>query len=62
MRDKSCPNMNHKRPNALVRVCPNCGEVVNPNIPAKKCNEKEHADRRRKQNKFCTDCGEQLIH
>ena len=57
-----CPNLNHRRRNAPVRFCPMCGEVVNENIPIKKCTEEEHAKSRRERNKYCLDCGEQLIH
>ena len=56
-----CPNLNHRRANASVRFCPNCGEVVNKAIPTNKCSEDKHAKKRRKQNKYCIDCGEQLI-
>ncbi len=57
----SCPNLNHKRSDAPVRFCPMCGEVVNKNIPARKCTEEEHARSRRERNKYCLHCGEQLI-
>jgi len=56
-----CPNLNHGRPNAPVRFCPKCGEVVNEDIPARKCEEGVHAKKRRERNKYCIDCGEQLI-
>jgi len=57
-----CLNRNHGRKDAPVRFCPNCGEVVNENIPAKKCREERHAERRRQGTKYCVDCGEQLVH
>lgn len=57
----SCPNYNHRRPNVLVRFCTMCGEVVNKDIPAGKCNEEEHARKRLQRNKYCVDCGERLI-
>jgi hypothetical protein len=38
-----CPNLNHSRTNAPVRFCPRCGEVVNENIPIRKCTTAEHA-------------------
>jgi rRNA maturation protein Nop10 len=57
---KRCRNFNHGRPNAPVRFCPTCGEVVNEGIPSRKCNEQEHAKRRRERNKYCVQCGEQL--
>jgi rRNA maturation protein Nop10 len=56
-----CPNFNHGRPNAPVRFCPECGEVVNENIPIRGCNEEEHAKRRRERNKYCVHCSEQLM-
>ena len=58
---KKCPNFNHGRPNAPVRFCPVCGKVVNQDIPIKRCTKEEHARRRRERNKYCMDCGEQLI-
>ncbi len=57
-----CPNVNHGRVNAPVRFCPMCGGVVNGNIIIKKCSEEEHAIKRRERNKYCIDCGKQLIH
>ena len=56
-----CPNYNHRRSNAPVRFCPNCGEVVNKDIPIRKCSEAKHAKRRRERNQYCLDCGEQLV-
>jgi hypothetical protein len=35
--------------------------VVNGNLIAEKCSEEEHARKRRNRNKYCVDCGEQLI-
>ena len=58
---KRCPNFNHRHANAPVRFCPMCGEVVNEDIPIRKCNAEEHAKRRRERNKYCVYCGEQLI-
>lgn len=54
-----CKNMNHSRPNAPVRVCPNCGEVVNRAVVAN-CNEAKHAQRRKDRSVFCCDCGKKL--
>lgn len=62
MRNNSCPNLNHSRSNVPVRHCPTCGDVVNENVPAKKCSEEQHAKNRLDQNRFCVNCGEQLIH
>jgi len=57
----SCPNYNHSRVNAPVRVCPMCGKVVNGTISIKDCSEEEHAKKRKDRNKYCIDCGKQLI-
>ena len=57
----ACENMNHRRQNSPVSHCPQCGGVVNPNIPAKHCTEAKHATSRRQQAMFCVDCGTQLI-
>ena len=57
----SCRNYNHLRPNAPVRFCPMCGELVNQDIPMRKCNEQEHAIKRRERNTYCMDCGERLV-
>lgn len=56
-----CRNFNHSRTYVTVRFCTLCGEVVNGDISSRRCSEAEHAKRRRDQNKFCVDCGEQLI-
>jgi len=56
-----CLNTNHSRTNVPVRFCPMCSEVVNINIPMKMCTQDEHASSRRNSNKYCVDCGEQLI-
>jgi ribosomal protein L32 len=61
MRRESCPNMNHRRTDAPVRWCPNCGEVVNANIIVKQCSVEEHAERRMNGNQYCVHCGLQLI-
>jgi hypothetical protein len=56
-----CENMNHRRADAPVGHCPQCGGVVNGRIRARPCNEPQHAAARRQQNAFCADCGVQLI-
>ncbi len=56
-----CLNYNHGRSNVPVRFCSMCGEVVNNDISAKVCSEETHARKRRERNKYCMDCGEQLI-
>ena len=61
MQNGRCPNANHSRTNAPVHFCPMCGNVVNGNIPTRRCLEEEHAKSRREQSKYCVYCGEQLI-
>ena len=56
-----CPNLNHGCTNAPVGFCPLCGEVVNRDIPVRRCKEEEHAKKRREGNKYCVNCGELLI-
>ena len=58
---RRCGNMNHGRQDAPVAFCPDCGEVVNHEIPPKRCSEDSHAKRRRAIRHYCVDCGEQLI-
>ena len=60
-RNGRCPNFNHGRPNAPVRFCSMCGNVVNNRIPEKECSEEKHAESRRERNAYCVDCSEQLI-
>jgi hypothetical protein len=38
-----------------------CGELVNQRVARKKCVEATHARSRQDRNKYCADCGEQLI-
>ena len=56
-----CDNMNHRRANAPVGHCPQCGGVVNDRIRVAPCSESNHAAARRHQSVFCVDCGAQLI-
>lgn len=58
----ACENMNHKRRDAPVSHCPQCGGMVNANLATNTaCPEKVHADARRRQSMFCVNCGEKLI-
>jgi predicted RNA-binding Zn-ribbon protein involved in translation (DUF1610 family) len=61
MNATSCSNLNHRRSDAPVRFCPQCGEVVNRSVAIKRCSEREHAHKRQNGDGFCVDCGEQLI-
>jgi len=56
-----CDNMNHRRHDAPVGHCPECGVVVNARAAAEPCNESKHAAARRRQSNFCVDCGTQLV-
>ena len=60
MQRTTCSNLNHRRENAPVRCCPDCGDVVNEGIPTRYCDDREHAIKRRERNKYCTLCGDQL--
>jgi len=56
-----CDNMNHTRRDAPVRHCPACGAVVNATkLVARVCEEPKHGAARRRQTRYCTDCGVQL--
>lgn len=56
MNRERCTNLNHRRPNAPVRGCPTCGEIVNARVHAAHCSEAEHAQRRKSGDTFCTAC------
>jgi hypothetical protein len=53
--------MNHRRPDAPVGHCPQCGEVVNEALHSARCADADHAAARRRQTEFCVHCGLQLI-
>jgi hypothetical protein len=53
--------MNHRRANSPVAYCPQCGGVVNRDIPARTCSLDQHATSRRQGSVFCVECGVQLI-
>ncbi len=61
MQKDKCLNFNHGRLNVPVRYCPMCGKIVNEKIPSERCSEEEHAKSRRNRNRYCLDCGKQLI-
>ena len=56
-----CENLNHRRANAPVGHCPQCGGVVNPNARTPKCDEARHLAARRTFAAYCINCGTQLI-
>ena len=56
-----CDNMNHRRSDAPVGHCPQCGRVVNERNRTQRCSETQHAVARRHQTVFCVDCGARLI-
>jgi hypothetical protein len=57
---KRCLNDNHGRMVVRVRCCPNCGEILNPNIAPKSCAEAAHSGMRRSRFSYCMDCGGRL--
>jgi hypothetical protein len=56
-----CDNLNHLRPNAPIRHCPQCGGVVNATRARPTCDPAAHAARRKQQSNYCIDCGDELI-
>jgi ribosomal protein S27AE len=60
-RPDPCDNANHRRSNAPVSHCPQCGGVVNAGIRPGGCSEQEHAAARRRRSTFCVHCGTRLI-
>ena len=61
VRPNPCENMNHRRSDAPVGHCPACGGVVNARVASGGCDETKHAAARRRQSRFCVDCGTQLV-
>jgi len=61
LRGTSCPNLNHRRSDAPVRYCPQCGGTVNSDQPRVVCTEDRHTAARRQQSTYCVHCGVQLI-
>ena len=53
----ACANMNHRRQDAPVSHCPECGGVVNAQIRLMDCGDAKHAVSRRQGRTFCVDCG-----
>ena len=61
LRTALCENRNHVRRDAPVGHCPECGAVVNARAVIGGCEEPKHAAARRRQTRFCVDCGTQLM-
>ena len=57
----ACENMNHRRTNAPLPYCPQCGGLVNRDLPRRTCSAEQHAFSRRQGSVFCVGCGAQLI-
>jgi len=57
----TCTNLNHRRSDAPVGHCPDCGAVVNARARVSRCAEDDHAISRRQRSTFCVHCGERLI-
>jgi hypothetical protein len=60
-RPNPCENMNHRRRDAPVAHCPQCGGVVNSALTPVACNDAKHSVARRQQAAFCVDCGAALL-
>lgn len=60
-RGTTCPNLNHRRSDAPVGHCPQCGGMVNAQHHVRRCDEERHAAARRQQISYCVHCGVQLI-
>jgi hypothetical protein len=61
-RVNACENLNHRRANAPVAHCPQCGEVVNQSLRAgARCDDARHTIARRTFAAFCIHCGTRLI-
>ena len=56
-----CPNLNHRRRDAPVAHCPQCGGMVNVEHHVSRCDDERHAAARRQQMHYCVHCGVQLI-
>ena len=56
-----CTNLNHRRSDAPVGHCPDCGGLVNRAFHRAGCPEAEHDSARRRRSAFCVNCGLQLI-
>jgi hypothetical protein len=61
MQKRRCPNLNHGISNPPVRHCPECGEIVNNGIHLGTCSPRKHAIERWNRNRFCRECGEQVL-
>lgn len=61
MKPESCNNSDHYHDSPTIRNCPDCGKVVNGNITVGRCQGQSHTKLRTEMNKFCVDCGEQLV-
>ena len=58
----ACDNLNHRRANAPVAHCPQCGGIVNQSLrAASRCDDSRHLAARRTFAAFCITCGTQLI-
>jgi hypothetical protein len=60
MNAETCSNLNHRRGDAPVRACPQCGGVVNARIATKQCSADAHASRRKDGDAYCLNCATPL--
>jgi hypothetical protein len=57
----ACESMHHRRRDAPVSHCPQCGGVVNAGLAPTQCDGSKHAVARRQGRTLSVDCGTQLI-
>jgi hypothetical protein len=60
-RPNPCTNLNHRRSDAPVGHCPQCGDVVNERFHVAMCSDAQHDSARRQQSVFCVHCGTRLV-
>lgn len=61
MRKCKCPNKNHNLAFPPIRICPQCGEILNFMIPENSCSAATHVRKSAQNDAYCTDCGEYLL-
>jgi hypothetical protein len=53
----ACDNLNHRRSDAPVGYCPQCGKRVNARLRTFACDDALHARARRQRDAWCVHCG-----
>lgn len=57
----ACKNLNHRRSDAPVGHCPDCGGLVNGSFHRVGCSDVDHDLARRQRSAYCVNCGVQLV-